>query len=403
MEITTLNDLDLGGKVVLARIDINSPIDPQTGEIFDDMRIRSHIPTIDALKNSKLVLLAHQSRPGRSDFTSLEKHAKILDGLCDSNVKYVDSIFGSAAKREIDTLEKGDVLLLENVRFCSEETSTEIIKKTPEEQAKTILVKKLSSYVDAYVNDAFAVSHRNQPSVVAFPQILPSCAGKLIENEVMNLKNVLEYEEKPRVFLMGGAKPKDSINVIKKIMSSGVADTILTSGLVSTVFLASNGANIGKANKKIIREKELAPFVVEARRLLKKYRDKIKTPVDMAFEKNGSRGEFSIKDREDRQILDLGTESIARYKEIIEGAKVIVANGPCGVFEKEGFALGTEEILKSVANSKGFSVISGGHLSAMAQKLDVIDRISYISTGGKATMSFLAGEKLPGIEALKKV
>ena len=402
MEIRTLKDLDLEDKIVLARIDINSPITIETGEILDDMRIKSHLPTIEALKNSKLVLLAHQSRPGRSDFTTLEKHAKILEKLC-SSIRYIDCVFGSTVKREIDRLENGAVLLLENVRFCSEETHSDVIKMTLAEQAQTILVKKLSSYVDAYVNDAFAVSHRNQPSVVAFPQVLPSCAGKLVENEVTNLENVLTYKEKPRVFLMGGAKAKDSIKVIKKIMNDGVADAILTSGLVGTIFLSANGMNIGKENKKVLKEKGLEPLVPEARRLLKKYRERIEMPVDLAFQKNGSRHEFSVKNPEDHQIMDIGAESISRYGGIVGEAKIVVANGPCGIFEKEEFSVGTEELLKSVAESKGFSVISGGHLAAMAQKLNIANKISYISTGGKATMSFLAGEKLPGIEALKKV
>lgn len=403
MKIRTLNDLDLENKTVLARVDINSPIDPETGEILDDMRIKSHLPTIDALKNSKLVLLAHQSRPGRSDFTTLEKHARILEKLCRTNVTYIDCLFGSTAKKAIDSLENGAVLLLENVRFCSEETNSEIIKRTPQEQAQTLLVKELSSYVDAYVNDAFAVSHRNQPSVVAFPQILPSCAGKLLESEIVNLKNVLAYEEKPRVFLMGGAKAGDSINVIKKLMKNGVVDTILTSGLVGTIFLSASGINIGKENKRMLKARELDSIVPEARRLLKKYRERIEMPVDLAFQKNGSREESPVKNYGDNQIMDIGTESISRYRRIIERAKIVVANGPCGVFEKEEFALGTEKILESVAESNGFSVISGGHLSAMAQKLNIGNKISYISTGGKATMSFLAGEKLPGIEALRVV
>lgn len=403
MKIRTLNDLDLENKTVLARVDINSPIDPESGEILDDMRIKSHLPTIDALKNSKLVLLAHQSRPGRSDFTTLEKHARILEKLCRTNVTYIDCLFGSTAKKAIDSLENGAVLLLENVRFCSEETNSEIIKRTPQKQAQTLLVKELSSYVDAYVNDAFAVSHRNQPSVVAFPQILPSCAGKLLESEIVNLKNVLAYEEKPRVFLMGGAKAGDSINVIKKLMKNGVVDTILTSGLVGTIFLSASGINIGKENKKMLKARELDSIVPEARRLLKKYRERIEMPVDLAFQKNGSREESPVKNYGDNQIMDIGTESISRYRRIIERAKIVVANGPCGVFEKEEFALGTEKILESVAESNGFSVISGGHLSAMAQKLNIGNKISYISTGGKATMSFLAGEKLPGIEALSVV
>lgn len=399
--MNTLEDLELKGKTVLARLDINSPIDPESGEIISDLRIKSHLPTIEALKNSKLVLIAHQSRPGRPDFTTLEKHAGILKKLCQGRVKYLDCLFGSQAKREINGLKNGDVIVLENVRFCSEETSSEIKKRSPEEQAKTIMVKKLSSYVDAYVNDAFAVSHRNQPSVVGFPELLDSCAGKLMENEVSNLENVLSFNGKPRAFLVGGAKANDSVLIMKKLLKNGIADIFLTSGIVGTIFLYASGVNIGKENKRMIKDRGLESIKAEARSLLKKYPERIEMPMDFAYQKNGSREESSVESNKDQQIMDIGKQTIVKYKEIIKSAKVVVANGPCGIFEKEAFSLGTREILKSVAESKGFSVISGGHLSAMAKTLKIDRKISYISTGGKATMSFLAGEKLPGIEALK--
>lgn len=402
MEIKTLDDLELDGKTVLARVDINSPLDPETGDIIDDMRLRSHLPTIEALQDSKLVLLAHQSRPGRSDFTTLKKHAQILGKLCRKEVKYTDTVFGKAAKREIEALENGGVLLLENVRFCAEETSKLVTKRTPAEQAKTFMVRRLSSYVDAFVNDAFAVAHRNQPSVVAFPQVLPACGGRLMESEVANLGKILAREDKPKVFLLGGAKAKDSIALIGKLMERDVADKVLTSGLVGTIFLKADGIKIGENNKGTLEDKGLLKLVPKAEKLLEKYGERIEMPVDMAFDKNGSREEFSVKNHEDVSTLDIGAESIDNYKSIIGGAKVVVANGPCGVFEKEEFALGTEEVLKSMAESNGFSVISGGHLSAMAKRLSIADKISYKSTGGKATMSFLAGDKLPGIEALKK-
>ena len=401
MEIKTLDDIDLSGRTVLARVDINSPLD-HNGEIIDDMRLRSHLPTIKSLQNSKLVLLAHQSRPGRSDFTTLERHAKVLGALCGKDVKYTDAVFTRAAKREIDALKQGDVLLLENVRFCAEETSKLITSRAPAEQAKTFMVRKLSSYVDAFVNDAFAVSHRDQPSVVAFPEVLPSCGGRLMESEVFHLKKISEIESKPRVFLMGGAKAKDSIALIGKLIERNVADKILTSGLVATIFLKAAGIKIGASNKKTLEDRGLLKRVPEAKKLIQKNGGKIEMPVDLAFEKNGGRGEFSVKNHEDVSTLDIGEETISNYKSIIEGAEVVVANGPCGVFERKEFALGTEEMLKSVSNSKGFSVISGGHLQAVAKRLSIAGKISYKSTGGKATMSFLAGDALPGIEALKK-
>jgi phosphoglycerate kinase len=398
--LPTLKDLDLADKRVLVRVDINSPIDPKTGRILDDTRIRSHTPTLEALKASKVVLLAHQSRPGLKDFTTLEPHAKRLKALSGKKVKYVDEVFGSSVRREIEGMEVGEVLVLENVRFCSEEVSDEIIKKPPEDQAKTILVRKLSSYVDAFVNDAFAVAHRHQPSVVAFPQVLPSCAGKLMEREVNTLSGVLGDREKP-VFIFGGAKAKDAIKATEHVLKRGIAELVLTSGVVGTVFLAARGYDVGKGNKKLLEEKNMAALVPEAKKLLNRFKGKIETPLDLAFLKNGVRMEAPVEALPDYRTMDIGIETIVRYSNIVKGAKVVVANGPCGVFEIRDFALGTEELMKSLARSNGFSIIGGGHLSAVAQRLNLAKDISYISTGGKATMSFLAGDKLPGIEALK--
>jgi phosphoglycerate kinase len=326
----------------------------------------------------------------------------MLGELCNKDVKYTDAVFSKAAKREIDALERGDILCLENVRFCAEETSKFVTSRSPKEQANTFMVQRLSSYVDVFVNDAFAVAHRNQPSVVAFPEVLPSCGGRLMESEVKNLGKILEFEDTPKVFLMGGAKAKDSIALIEKLLRRKVADSVLTSGLVATIFLKAEGIKIGINNKKTLDDRGLLKRVPAAAEMLEKYGSKIEIPADLAYKNNGGRGEFSVESHEDVATLDIGKETISNYREIIKSAKVVVANGPCGVFEKKDFALGTEEILKSVAKSDGFSVTSGGHLQALAKSLGISDDISYKSTGGKATMSFLAGDKLPGIEAILK-
>jgi phosphoglycerate kinase len=402
MELPVLKDFNLAGKKVLLRVDINSPIDPKTKEILDDTRIRSHSITLDALTKSRVVILAHQSRPGLGDFTTLERHAKKLEEVNGKEVKYIDDVFGFAAGEEIRNLKNGEILVLENVRFCSEEISPNVVAKPPSEQAKTNFVRKLSSYVDFYVNDAFAISHRPQPSVAAFPQVLPSCAGKVMEREIRVLSSILESKEKPRVFAFGGSKAEDSFKVIKSLLERKIADSILTSGLVATIFLFAEGCDIGEENRQVLANKKLEPLIAEAKELLKKYRGRIQTPVDLAFQKNGSRVEASVQKFPNYKILDIGIETIARYSSIIGDARFAVANGPCGVFETKAFAFGTEELLKSMARSKAFSIIGGGHLSAIARSMNLSKEISYISTGGKATIYFLAGEKLPGIEALKE-
>lgn len=402
MEFPSLRDHNLEGKRILLRVDINSPIDPRSMEILDDLRIRGHLPTLQALEKSKVAIMAHQSRPGLEDFTTLEKHARRIEELSGRRVRYVDDIFGAAAREEISKLRDGEILVLENVRFCSEEVSDEVTSKPPREQAKTNFVRKLASYMEFFVNDAFAVSHRSQPSVVAFPTVLPSCAGLLMEKEVANLSRVIESTERPKVFSFGGTKAGDSISVIKSLLDRGIADAVLTSGLVANIFLAARGVEIGAENMETLAKKKLDGQISKARELLEKYGERIVLPMDLAFQGDEGREEAPLADLPNRKALDIGVETIAQYSKVVREARVVVANGPCGVFESAPFALGTEELVRSIAQSKAFSVIGGGHLSAIAGSLKVAKSVSYISTGGKATLSFLAGEKLPGIEALQE-
>jgi len=398
LELPTIKNYDLRNKKVLLRLDINSPLDPRSGEILDTFRIRSHIPTLEALSDSKVVVLAHQSRPGLEDFTTLEKHADKLAEFLDKEVKYIDDIFGSAAREEIANLENGEVLVLENVRFCSEEVSENVIRKPPEEQAKTIFVRKLSPCVDFYVNDAFAVSHRSQPSVVAFPKVLPSAAGLLLDKEVKTLREVLKCKDSPRVFLFGGAKAKDTLKVIENLLKNELAEYILTSGIVGNLFLKVRGYSLGKENEKALKEEE-----IEVAKKLDN--EKIITPLDIAYSKEGKRKEIKVENLKNSNIKikmrDIGRETIAYYSSIIRQAKLVVANGPCGVFEMEEFALGTKEMIKQIANSRAISILGGGHLSAIARSMRMADKITYISTGGKACLRFLAGEKLVGLEVLR--
>ncbi len=382
-------------------MDINSPIDPTTREILDDTRIKGHVPTLNDLEGSKVVVLAHQSRPGLRDFTTLEMHAKRIEELIGRPVSYVRDIFGQSARDEISRLKDGEILVLENVRFSAEEISKDVTRMPPEEQAQTNLVQRLSSYVDFYINDAFAVSHRNQPSIVGFPVVLPCCGGRLMEKEVSNLSRLLDSDERPKVFSFGGAKSGDSIKLIEKILSRGIADVVLTSGILANIFLSAKGYNLGHSNENVLSERNADKLIPDANRLLNEYSDKIKCPVDLAFQKNASRVETSVEKLPDRKILDIGIETIASYSKIIKDAKMVVANGPSGVFELEPFALGTEELLGSMAHSRAYSVIGGGHLAAIAQSIKLSKNISFVSTGGKATMSFVAKDKLPGIEALK--
>jgi len=398
----TLNDFDLRGKKVLLRADINSPLDPVSGEILDTSRIKGYVQTLNRLKDSKVILIAHQSRPGKGDFTTLRRHSEVLNKLISGRVKYVDDVFGSCAKKEIENLDFGEVLVLENVRFCSEEISRKIRRRTPIEQAKTHLVRRLSSYVDFYVNDAFAVSHRAQPSVVGFPMVLPSCVGPSMEREITALTKVLHSKETPRVFALGGAKADDSFLITKNVLSKGVADKVLLSGVAALIFLTASGKDVGSANRDMVKDLGYRELVYEAEDILKQFKGQIELPADLAFEESGGRSEASVDGFPDKKALDIGSETMKTFSKAIKEASVVIAKGPAGVFEINGFGEGTESILKSMGDSKALSVIGGGHLTTVAKRAGLRDKISHIGSGGGATVSFLSDQPLPGIEAMKK-
>ncbi|MBQ2354181.1 MAG: phosphoglycerate kinase, partial [Methanobrevibacter sp.] len=234
-EFNTIDDFDVEGKTVLVRIDINAPVDPGSGIILDDTRLKLHAQTVKELSNlgAKVVLLAHQSRPGKKDFSTLSQHADALSDILNLRVKYVDSLFSNSAKEAIKALRPHEILLLENVRFFSEET----LSRTPLEQSKTHLVSQLSPLIDYYVNDAFAAAHRSQASLVGFTVNTPSAAGRVMEKELTVIQDALDNVEHPCVFLLGGMKPDDSIDVMENVLSNGTADSILTTGIVGNIVL----------------------------------------------------------------------------------------------------------------------------------------------------------------------
>lgn len=398
LNFKTIDDLELNGKTVLLRIDINSPVDPHTGRILDDTRLRLHSETIDELAGmeAKVVILAHQSRPGKKDFTTLEKHAEILSDIIGRPVKYVEDIFGCAAREEISKMKKGDIILLENVRFYSEE----ILKREPRIQAKTHLVRKLSPLIDYYINDAFAAAHRSQPSLVGFAVKLPSAAGRVMERELKILYSALENVKRPCIYVLGGVKVDDSIKVMENVLGKGSADYILTTGLVANVFLKAAKIDIGKCNEKLIKKRGYCNLIKVARKLMKKFKDKILIPVDVAVCKDDKRLDVPIKDIPDLPIYDIGLETIKVYAEKIRNAKMIVANGPAGVFENPEFSIGTEDLLNAISSSSGFSIIGGGHLAAAVVQMGFQDGIDHISSGGGAAISLLAGEELPAVKVL---
>ena len=398
----TLDDFNFKDKVAIVRVDFNSPIDPKTKKILDDTRIRAHgQTTIKELmeRGAKVVILAHQGRPGEPDFTPLKQHAEILSKVLKKPVKYVDDIFGEKAQKAIKELKSGEVLVLENVRMYPKERD----KGTPEEHAKTEFIQKLAPLADVFVNDAFSAAHRAHVSVVGFTAVLPSAAGRIMERELKSLSKVLENPEKPCIFILGGAKADDSLEISKYVLDNAIADNVLTGGVVGQVFLAAKDVDLGEPNMNFLKEKELTSLIPGIKELIKKYSDKVKTPKDVAVEVNGERKEVLVEELPTRYpIFDIGTKTVEKYKGIVKDAKSIVVSGPLGVFEKADFSYGTREILGAIANSKAFSLAGGGHTVAALKEFGLKDKISYVSIAGGALTEFLMGKKLPGVAALEK-
>ncbi len=397
----TLDDFQVKDKVVLVRVDFNSEIDPTTKKVNSDVRIRAHAEsTIKELaeKGARTVILAHQGRKGDPDYTPLKEHAKILQGILKCPVKYVDDVFGDKAKAAIKALEGGEVLVLENVRSWELETKS----KTPDEASKTELVQNLAPLADLFVNDAFAAAHRGHVSMVGFTAVLPSAAGRIMERELKSLSRALEKPEHPCVYVMGGAKADDALEISKYVLDSGIADYVLVGGVTSQLFLAAKGVDLGKKTMDFLAKKELTQFMPGIKALLAKYPDKIVLPEDVALEVDGKRKEILVtKLPTEHSIFDIGKKTVAKFSELINKAKSIVVSGPMGVYENKEFNYGTKGVFTAIADCKAFSLAGGGNTIAAIQEYGLTKKIGYISTAGGALIEFLMGKKLPGVVALE--
>ncbi len=393
MEPRSLDELDAAGKRVLVRVDFNSPIDPVSGRLLDDERIRRHLDTVERLSDAAVVLLSHQSRPGKNDFTTLEKHAERLQRLCGRDVEYVDGLFASGIHERLLDMEAGDVVLLDNARFYSEE----YIEMGVEQAAETHLVEGLAPLFDAYVNDAFSASHRSQPSLVGFPQRLPSYAGPVMERELEVLGG-LDTAPEPRVYALGGAKVEDALDVVENAFDNEVADTVLASGVLGNLLLMAEGHELGEATEEFMEDEGYLALLDDAEDLLESY-DDVETPDDVAGEVDGERVEVAVDDLPfDGAAQDVGIETMVRYSGVLEEAGTAVVNGPAGVYEEEVFQRGTREIFGGAADAE-LSVAGGGDTAAAISALDV-QGFDHVSSGGGASTAMLSGETLPAVEAL---
>ncbi|MDH3677972.1 MAG: phosphoglycerate kinase [Nitrosopumilus sp.] len=393
MKVLTLDDFPLKGKTIFLRVDMNCPIDLNTMNISGTKRIEEAIETIKALDQTKLVIASHQGRVGNDDYTGMDKHVPILENMLNKKIKYVEDVIGQSAQNAIKNLEDGDILLLDNLRLCAEEN----YEFSPEDAAKTIMVKRLAPLFDLCVLDSFPSAHRSHPSIVGFPQVLPACAGRIVEREVRNLDEIMTVAKAPHVIVLGGSKVPDRLEAIKMLIQNGRADHILLTGLIGNVFMRAQ-ARI-KYPLGIKREDEV---VAKAHALIGEYPDVFTTPVDVAIDKDGQRMEMDVRDiKTGDKIYDLGPKTVEHYSKIISSGGTVFISGPAGFFEKENFSFGTRRLLDAIAHSMATTIVSGGHLTTALKEQGLEEKINHISTAGGALVLYLTGSKLPMIKALE--
>lgn len=406
--IKSIIGVDVKGKTVLFRPDINSPID-SSGKIVNRNRLEKTVPTLKYLSDggAKIAIIAHQGDTlDYQNLITMREHAEILSELSGVKVDYIDDVAGDAAIAAIGNLKEGEAILLGNLRYLTEEVSTfeKDVKLTPQQMLNTYLVRRLGGEADIYVNDAFSAAHRNAPSMVAFEELMPSYAGPLFFKEYEALWRVMNCAEKPVVFVLGGAKISDAFGMMGKVLKDGVADKILTMGVTGVVMRLAEGKKIGKLYEKWLSDHDLTVFVDQAKELLRDYKDKFILPVDFAVEENGVRKEVNLDELplDDKMFLDIGENSIAAFESAIAEAGTIFVNGPAGVYENPIFAEGTRRVWKAVAAAKGYSVIGGGDTVTAASKFVNVADIDYVCTAGGAMVRFLSGKTLPLIRAMSK-
>ena len=387
-KIPTLSSYNFNNKLVLLRSDLNS--DVKNGKILPSQRIKESAATIKELtkKGARVVVIAHQGRKGNKDYTTLEQHAKQLNKYV--KIKYVNDVIGNDALEEVRLLGSGEALLLDNIRFVEDEMSP---KNKPNKILKFFFGNKYFK-PDFYVNDAFSVSHREQTSITEFPKYVKSCIGRVMEKELKALEKI---RLKDTLYILAGAKPEDNM----KLMKPG--RKIIAAGLFGQLCLIASGKDLGFMNKYFEKTGDIK-VIPELRKALKRLGAKVVLPVDYAVKgRRGSRVEIPLDEFPNEfEIYDIGKQTQELFADEIKRAKSVYVKGPVGYTEDEKFAEGTYAVLRAVAKNNGFSLIGGGHISNAITRSGISKKkFGYISLSGGALISYLAGEKLVGVEVLK--
>lgn len=398
--ISTLDALDVEGKVVLLRADFNVPLQSENGtvRITDDARIVAALPTIRELRarGARIVILAHLGRPKGQvvEALSLQPIAGRLGELLDSQVELIASTSLDQRKMHIARMVAGDVVLLENVRFDPRETSKD-------EQERQELARSWAVLGDAFVSEGFGVLHRHQASVTELPRLLPGAAGRLVEKELHSFDRVLTNPQRPYVVVLGGSKVSDKLGVIENLIAT--VDQILIGGGMAFTFLAARGLSVGRS----LLEESMLPTVARISAEADRLGVQITLPTDVVVASEiSAAANTAIVDVDsipaDMMGLDIGPATAQHFAQVIAGAHTVVWNGPMGVFEVPPFAAGTKAVAQAMSESEAFTVVGGGDSAAAIHLLDIdAATLSHISTGGGASLELLEGRTLPGLAALE--
>ncbi|MFC4404905.1 phosphoglycerate kinase [Gracilibacillus xinjiangensis] len=390
MNKQTIKDIDVKGKKVFCRVDFNVPM--KDGEVTDDTRIRAALPTIEHLseQGAKVILASHLGRPGGEVVEELRMDAvaKRLSDLINKSVVKTDEVYGDEVNQAVSELNDGDILLIENVRFEAGET-----KNDP------ALAKAFADLADFYVNDAFGAAHRAHASTAGIAEHIPSAAGFLLEKELDVLGKALSDPDRPFTAIVGGAKVKDKIGVIDHLLDK--VDNLIIGGGLAYTFVKAMGNEIGKS---LLEEDKIEL----AKEYMQKAKDKgvnFVMPEDVIvaddFSNDANTQEVSIENiPADWEALDIGPKTREKYAKIVAESKLVIWNGPMGVFELDTFANGTKAVADALSKTEGYTVIGGGDSAAAVEKFDLADKMDHISTGGGASLEFMEGKELPGVTAL---
>ena len=386
------------------RVDINSNIDLSGDKPKirgDSPRIKAIAPLLAEFKDSALVLVAHQSRPGAKDFVNLDIHAEQLSKFIGKKVKWVEDIYGEKAKTAIKELKPGEILLLNNVRMFELDNKS---FKDFKEAEQTELIQNLAPLFDYFISDAMGAAHRAQPSIVGWPSLL---AGPLISNELNAMNKVMANPARPETMLIGGAKADDKYKAMKFNFENGTLDYALVSGLTAILIMEAIGMDMGTKNKEIVG-KDLEALKDDIVATYNKFKDKIILPTDLVIKENGGTKSVSAKEAGKYNTItgDIGPETIKKFSEIVAKSKTVIANGPPGIFEDEAFREGTKAMVKAMAeatqNNDALTVIGGGEMGLAAEMFGYGDKVSFISTAGGAMLQLLSGVELPLIKAFRE-